>query len=127
MNLGEYFAKTRGTGILATSDAGGNVDAAIYSRPYIIDDDTLAFSMLERRSFANVQSNPRAAYMFIEAGQGHEGVRLYLTMSGEETEPDTIAKIKSQHQPRRMATEATRHLVYFKVGETRVLVGEGEP
>jgi len=127
MDLKQYFAENRGTGILATSDAGGNVDAAIYARPYVIDEDTLAFSMLERRSFANVQSNPKAAYMFIEAGQGHEGVRLYLTMSGEETDPDTIEKIKSRHQPRRMPTEAARHLVYFKVGQTRVLVGEGEP
>ncbi len=41
MNLGEYFATVKGTGILATSDSRGNVDIAIYARPYFIDEKTI--------------------------------------------------------------------------------------
>jgi len=104
-----------GDGVLDTSDAAGNVDAAIYSRPYVIDKDTLAFSMLERRSFANVQSNPKAAYMFIEAGEGHKGVRLYLTMSGEETDPDKIEKIKNQIAYYSLGKLVSRRSVYWRV------------
>ena len=84
MNLGEYFATIQGTGILATSDADGNVDIAIYARPYMIDEKTIVFSMLDRLSFKNVKSNHKAAYMFIEQGEGHVGKRLYLTMRRRE-------------------------------------------
>ena len=46
MNLSDYFQDAKGTGVLATSDSDGNVDIAIYSRPYIIDEKKIAFSML---------------------------------------------------------------------------------
>ena len=46
MSLAEYFESIKGIGVLATSDSDGNVNTAIYSRPYIIDDNTVAFSML---------------------------------------------------------------------------------
>ena len=75
MSLAEYFEINEGTGILATSDSDGNVDLAIYSRPYVIDENKIAFSMLERTSYANIQSNPKAAYMFIEKGQSYNGKR----------------------------------------------------
>ena len=79
MSLADYFENTKGLGVLATSDSDGNVDIAIYSRPYVIDETTIAFSMLERLSYANIQSNPRAAYLFMERGEGYVGKRLYLT------------------------------------------------
>jgi len=40
MNLGEYFDRAKGYGILATADATGKVNAAIYARPYFSDDNT---------------------------------------------------------------------------------------
>jgi hypothetical protein len=45
MTLKEYFNSTKGTGILATADSAGRTDAAIYSRPHIMDDGSLAFIM----------------------------------------------------------------------------------
>jgi len=90
MVLSEYFENAKGIGVLATSDADGNVNLAIYARPYIISEETIAFSMLERRSFKNIQSNPKAAYMFVEETEGYKGKRLYLTKSGEETDPERI-------------------------------------
>ena len=124
MNLAEYFATLKGTGILATSDADGNVDIAIYARPYIIDEKTIAFSMLERLSFKNVQSNPKAAYMFIEQGEGYVGKRLYLTMTGEEKDAERIKAIKQLHPRTHGSQEAVRHLVYFSVDKIRPLVGD---
>ena len=35
--LVKYFEKVKGTGILATSSSDGDVDLAIYARPYVID------------------------------------------------------------------------------------------
>ncbi|MBN2182246.1 MAG: pyridoxamine 5'-phosphate oxidase family protein [Sedimentisphaerales bacterium] len=124
MSLTDYFRGAEGTGILATSDSAGNVDLAIYSRPFVIDEDKVAFSMLEKTSFANIQSNPKAAYMFIEKGEGYSGKRLYLSKLGEETDPQRIEEIKSQHPKRHKSkSEAARHLVYFNVEKIRPLVG----
>ena len=124
MNLAEYFQSAEGIGILATSDSDGNVDMAVYSRPYVIDETKIAFSMLERTSYANIQSNPKAAYMFIEHGEGYNGKRLYLIMTGEEKDPQRIEEIKSQ-QPKRhkSSTESARHFVYFSVKIIRPIVG----
>ena len=124
MNLAEYFKDIKGLGVLATCDSEGHVDVAVYSRPYIIDETTIAFSMLERLSYANIQSNPKAAYMFAEEGPGYAGKRLYLTMTGEEKDPERIKEIKKQHQKSREPDEKVRHLVYFSVDKIRPLVGE---
>ena len=70
MSLAEYFESTKGLGVLGTADAEGNVDMAVYSRPHVIDETTVAFIMRERLSYANLQSNPKAAYLFTERGQG---------------------------------------------------------
>ncbi len=129
MGVAKYFTNTEleGTGILATSDAEGNVDLAVYSKPYVIDEQTIGFSMLERLSFSNIQSNPKAAFMFIEDGPGHEGKRLYLTAAGEEKDQDRIAEIKSHKQTRhKPMTDQPRHFVYFKVDRVRPLVGDND-
>ena len=124
MSLAEYFENIKGMGVLATSDADGKVDIAIYSRPYIIDENTIAFSMLERLSYSNIQSNPKAAYMFVEQGEGYAGKRLYLTKTSEEKDPERIKEIKQQHTKTRESDEKVRHLMYFTVDKVRPLVGD---
>ena len=124
MSLADYFANIKGLGVLATSDSEGNVDIAIYARPYIIDEKTIAFSMLERLSYANVQSNPKAAYMFVEQGEGYVGKRFHLTMTSEEKDPQQIEEIRAQHQRSYRSQEKVRHLVYFSIDKIRPLVGD---
>jgi len=124
MGLTDYFTNAKGLGILATSDSQGNVNTAIYSRPYLIEENKIAFSMLERLSYSNVKSNPKAAYMFIEDGEGYKGKRLYLTMTGEEKDPERIKEIKKQHERAKDSDDKVRHLVYFTVDRTRPLVGD---
>jgi hypothetical protein len=123
MSLAEYFETAEGTGVLATCDSQGNVDVAIYARPYVMDDKTIAFSMAERLSYQNIQSNPKAAYLFIERGQGYEGKRLYLTKAGEESNRQRIKEIKAKRSSHHKTTEIEKHLVYFTVDKTRPLVG----
>jgi len=124
MSLAEYFEDIKGLGVLATSDSDGNVDIAVYSRPYIIKEKTIAFSMLERLSYSNVQSNPKAAYMFVEQGEGYAGKRLHLTKTGEEKDPKRIKEIKRQHTRTREPDEKVRHLIYFTVDNIRPLIGD---
>ena len=124
MNLADYFQSASGIGVLATSDSDGNVDMAIYARPYIIDESTIAFSMSERLSYANIQSNPKAAYMFIERGEGYVGKRLYLTRLGEEKDAQRISDIKKQHPKVSEHGVLDKHLVYFTIDRMRPLVGD---
>lgn len=125
MNLSEYFENTKGRGILATADAQGNVDAAVYSRPHFIDEETIAYIMTEKLTHENLKSNPHAAYLFMEDNDKFVGKRLYLTKIKEETDPDAIAKIrwrKSYTVPEAQQNER-RYLVYFHIDKILPLIG----
>jgi len=62
MKLSEYFENATGRGVLATSDADGKVDVAVYSRPHFIDEETIACIMTDKLTHKNLRSNPYAAY-----------------------------------------------------------------
>lgn len=125
MNLSEYFENADGMGILSTADSQGNVDCAVYAAPHVMDESTIAFIMRPRKSYQNIQSNPKAAYMFVEKGPGYQGKRLYLEKSSEETDPAKVNLLRrSDHG--KSSDEAQATLVYFKVTHIRPLVGDSE-
>jgi hypothetical protein len=93
MELKEYFEKTEGRGVLATSDSKGKTDAAIFARPHFMDDGTVAFIMPDRLTHHNLQENAHAAYLFIEDGPGYKGKRLFLAKIREEEDPELIHSI----------------------------------
>ena len=74
MDLKDYFEKKQGLGVLATSDANGKVDAAVYSRPHVMAEGTVALIMHDRLSHHNLESNPHAAYLFVEEGTKSKGI-----------------------------------------------------
>ena len=128
MNLGEYFENAKGRGILATADSEGMVNAAVYSRPHFIDDETIAYIMTERLTHENLSLNPNAVYIFIEDSEKITGKRLYLSKIKEETDPETIAKIrrrKSYVVPEDQKN-TKRYLVYFHIEKALPLIGEKE-
>jgi hypothetical protein len=126
MDLDKYFEVIRGLGVLATSDAKGNVDAAIYARPHVIDRETVAFIMGEKTTHRNLQSNPHAAYLFKEAGEGYNGKRLFLTKVREEKNSDLIPRLRRRrYDSGRDSRDADRYLVYFKIDNIVPLVGSG--
>jgi hypothetical protein len=127
MSLSEYFENTKGRCILATADSKGVVDAAIYSRPHVIDEDNIAFIMLDRLSHANLQSNPHAAFLFMEAGEKYVGKRLFLTKTREEDDQEVVEKFrrkKSYDLPD--DDKKKRFLVYFHVDKVLPLIGDHE-
>ncbi len=129
MNLSEYFEKTTGRGTLATADSEGNVDVAVYSRPHFIDETTIAYIMTDRLTHKNLQSNPHAAYCFVESpGEKFMGKRLYLTKIKETSDPETIEKIrwrKTYVVPEDQKNQ-TRFLVYFRIDKVLPLIGDKE-
>lgn len=127
MELTEYFERSTGTGILATSDDSGAVDLAIYSRPHVMDDGTLAFVMRERLTHHNLKSNPHAAYMFIEDAPGYRGKRLFLTKVKESEDDPLIDKLKRRSlTPEEDQAKGPKFLVIFRVDRELPLVGGGQ-
>lgn len=128
MLLSEYFNNTLGKGILATADASGQVDTAIYSKPHFNEEDTLAFIMREHLTYNNLQSNPYANYAFIEDGAGYGGIRLFLKKIREDNNEELIAQMTRRHlTPEQDKAKGPKHIVYFKVEKVLNLIGPGEP
>jgi len=127
MELKEYFENTRGIGVLSTADSEGKVDAAIYSRPHVLEDGMIAFVMRERLTHHNLQSNPHAVYLFIEEGSGFGGLRLFLTKVGEEKDTPRIEELRRRWlTPEEDRAKGPKYLVMFRVDKEIPLIGGGE-
>jgi hypothetical protein len=124
MKLFDYFEKTEGRGILATADGKGKVNAAVYSRPHFINEKTLAFIMRDRLTHKNLLGNPSAAYLFMEAGAGYKGKRLYLKWVGEAKDSPEIEKLSRRKDFRGKGSIGARYLVYFRVEKVLPLIGD---
>lgn len=125
MNLKDYFEKAEGIGVLSTADTDGTVDSAIYARPHVLEPDTLAFIMRPRRSYSNLQHNPKAVYLFIEQAPGYRGKRVYLEKLREIEDPGEIEKLRRGGHGHGVDAEQAR-LVVFQVSQVRPLVGDYE-
>ena len=127
MTLKEYFHNTRGTGVLATADNEGRTDAAIYSRPHIMDDGSLAFIMRERLSFNNLQSNPHATFLFMEHAAHLKGMRLFMKKTGEDSDKEFISRMTRRNlTPEEDKAAGPKHIVYFSLEKILTLVGGNE-
>jgi len=124
MNLGEYFDQTKGRGVLATADAEGKVNAALYARPHFLDDETVVFIMAERLTHENLQSNPWATYIFIQEGEGYKGKRLYLKKVKEEQNDQLISEICRKCDYSHYDLH-TRYVVSFSLEKVLPLIGDG--
>ena len=127
MRLDEYFNSVNGKGILSTADAAGKVDSAIYSKPNILEDGTLAFIMRDHLTHHNIGLNPYAAYLFIEDGPHYKGIRLFLKKVREDTDPELIAKMTRRHlTPEQDKAKGPKFLVYFSLEKILPLIGSGD-
>ena len=122
--LKDYFENTSGMGVMATADKEGKVNAAIYSRPHFLEDGSIAFIMRDRLTHHNLQSNPYAAYLFVEEGPGYKGKRLYLRKIGEEENSELIQSLIRREY--RNEKSGSRFLVAFQVDKVLPLIGAGD-
>ena len=123
MTLREYFESVKGRGVLATADADGKVDAAIYATPHFIEDETIAFIMRDRLTHHNLQSNSHAAYLFMESGGGFAGKRLFLTKTREEQDSELLHSIRRKEYSG--DEKEPKFLVFFQIDKVLPLIGDG--
>jgi hypothetical protein len=120
-DLKQYFETTRGIGVISTANAAGVVNAAV------MDDGLAAFIMRDRLTHNNLQSNPHAAYLFVEQGPGYRGKRLYLTRVREEADSELLPSLRRRSFPDDPEKETeSRFLVFFRIDRVLPLIGSGE-
>ena len=123
MGLKEYFENTEGSGILATADGDGKVDAAVYARPHVMEDGMIAMIMRDRLTHHNLQTNPHACYLFMEKGPGYKGKRLFLTKVREEQDSDLLQSLRRRQYLDEK--DEAKFLVFFKSDKDLPLIGAG--
>jgi hypothetical protein len=126
MKLSEYFEKTKGQGVMATSDSKGKVGMAVYGRPHFLNEKTVAFIMADRLMHKNLRSNPYASYLFMESRERYVGKRLYLTKIKEENDRVLIDKIRRKESCPVYAVykNQIKYLVYFRIDKVLSLIGD---
>lgn len=125
MNIREFFKSAKGRGVLATADSGGRVDAAVYASPHIFEDGTIGFIMRDRLTHLNLESNPHAAYLFMEDGPGFKGIRLFLTKTAEERDTERLFSLRRKRNGETADERGPLFLVTFKVDRILPLIGAG--
>lgn len=126
MKLDKYFQNTSGVGILASSNKNGEVDAAIFATPHVMEDGQIAFIMRDRLTHKNLQSNPFAVYLFMENGGFYKGTRLFLKKIREDNDPKLIESMSRRHlPPDEDKARGAKFIVYFEITKTLPLVGTG--
>jgi hypothetical protein len=127
MKLKQYLENTEGKIILSSANAAGMVTSAIYSKPHVFDDGTIVFVMRKRLTHENLKSNPYASVMFIEKGQGYEGIRLFIKKIKEDTDDALIESMKRRHlSPEEDKAKGPKFLTHFRVERILPLIGDGE-
>ena len=127
MTLSEYFEQAKGIGVLATTDAAGQVNQAIYAKPLFLDKDDeqmCYFVMADRLTHDNVLHNPSASYLFIEHGEGYAGKRLSLVVGDVESDVEKVKAVRRRYNLP-ITDEECRFLVQFHVEGVRPLLGNG--
>ena len=128
MQLKDYFSQAKGVGVLSTADKTGKVGAAIYAKPHVMSDGTIAFIMRDRLTYHNLKENPHAAYLFKEAVNGYKGIRLFLKKIKEETDAELIQKMTRRSlSPEEDEAKGSKFLVCFDIEKTLNLIGDGTP
>jgi hypothetical protein len=83
--------------------------------------------MRERLTHLNLQSNPYAAFLFIESASGYRGIRLFLRKVKEETDSTLIAQMTRRNlTPEEDKQKGPKSLVYFSIEKILPLIGGGE-
>jgi len=117
-------------GTLATADASGKVDNAVFSAIQMVNESTVMLAIGNNRSYANLQQNPQAAYLFFHPDPdpfAWQGARVYLRVlaAGEEGSAfeKMVAMVRKMAGDR--AADNVKAVITFGIEEVRPLIDMG--
>ncbi len=130
--LMEYFNKQPRLGTLSTADKNGNVNAAYFGSPSMVDGKTIVMGTGSNKTYANLRENPNGVFLLMEPGESlpsWKGVRVYVKMIADETSGkklDTIrAKIAEKAGPE-VANKMIHAALTFEIVDVRPLADFGQ-
>jgi hypothetical protein len=123
----EMFNKQTRIGALATTNKNGDVNAAVFGSPRMINEDTVVMAIGDNRSFRNLQENPKAAFIVVEPGGSPgqwKGVRLYLEVDSFERYGELLDSFREKI--RKVAGDKSANAIVaalrFKITDVRPLI-----
>lgn len=121
------FNKESRIGVMATANKNGDVNAAVFGSPRMIDEETVIMAIGENRSFKYLQENPKASFIVVEPGESPatwKGVRIYLKMDSYERYGEVLDSFRENI--RKVAgdrsADAIKAAIRFKVVDVRPLI-----
>ena len=115
--------------MLATADASGRVNVAIFGRPHVMEDNSVAFIMPHRLTHSNLQSNSEGGLPV--SGNGPAAIRARGSISpkfGRSRIPTSLYSLRRRtYPPEKEKEEGPRFLVFFQVDQVLPVVGAGDP
>ena len=123
----KMFNKASRIGALATANLRGEVNAAVFGSPRMIDENTVIMAIGDNRSFQYLQENPKASFIVVEPGDSPtqwKGARLYLEMESFERYGEVLDSFRSNI--RKIAGDKSANAIVaairFKVMDVRPLI-----
>lgn len=129
--LMEYFNRQPRIGTLSTANRQGAVDSAVFGSPRMIDEKTVVIGSGNNRTLKNLQENPQAVFLIVEAGKtimDWKGIRVYLRVKSLATSGEVLDTFRNQMA--KVAGEAAAQMIHavvtFEVTEIRPLIDMGQ-
>jgi len=127
----EMFNKKTRIGALATSNKNGDVNAAVFGSPQMIDENTVIMAIGNNRTFKNLQENPKASFIVMEPGEtpAHwKGVRLYLEVDEFERYGEVLDSFRENIRKvaGKKSADAIAAAIRFKIVDLRPLIAASE-
>ncbi len=123
----KMFNKESRIGALATANMNGEVNAAVFGSPRMIDENTVIMAIGDNRSFQYLQENPKASFIVVEPGDSPtqwKGARLYLEMESFERYGEVLDSFRSKI--RNIAGDKSANAIVaairFKILDVRPLI-----
>ncbi|MFH1350151.1 MAG: pyridoxamine 5'-phosphate oxidase family protein [Pseudomonadota bacterium] len=128
--LMELFNKFPRIGALATANKEGDVNAAVFGSPRMVDENTVVMGIGQNRTFRNLQRNPKAVFIVMEPGEktpDWKGARVYLEAVDIETGGEFCDQIKKNIAKAggQRAADMIHAAIRFRITDVRALIDRG--
>jgi predicted pyridoxine 5'-phosphate oxidase superfamily flavin-nucleotide-binding protein len=130
--LVDYFNKQPRLMTLSTADKEGNVNAAYFGSPHMIDAKTVVMGSGTNKTLANLKENPKACFTVMEPGPSApewKGVRLYVKMTECATSGRKLDDIRAA-VAQKVGPETAKQMIHaaltFEIEEIRPLADFGQ-